>query len=403
MLSLIRGKAEEIAPKLVEIRRQLHRFPELGFEERETAALAAEFLRGIGLEVQEGIAGTGIIGLLRGSAQGDGLPDGQQRPGRTIAVRTDMDALPVQEQNDMEYKSRRAGVMHACGHDAHMAVALGSAAILVGMRDKIHGNVKFIFQPCEEKPPGGAELMIKAGVLENPAVDGIIGYHVNPYLPAGFIGVKDGAIMAAADEFIITIKGKGGHAANPHQAVDTILAAAQAVQALQAIASRQVDPVEPVVVSVCSIHGGTAFNVLAEEVQLQGTVRTINPNLQQQMPDMMRQILGGITGAFGASYELEYKFGYPALVNNPQLLASISEAAREALGPNRVLPFATPSMGSEDFACYAQKVPGAYIFLGARPAEGEIYPWHHPKFNINEEVLPMGAAVVTAAVLKALG
>lgn len=401
MVGLVREKAEKIASKLVEMRRQLHRFPELGFEERETAALVLGFLREHGLEVQAGVAGTGVVGLLRGGA-----------PGRTIAVRADMDALPVQEQNDIEYKSRRDGVMHACGHDAHMAVALGCAAVLAEMRDRIKGNVKFIFQPCEEQPPGGAEPMIEAGALARAVpvsanasdmVDGIIGYHVNPYLPVGFIGVKDGAIMAAADEFIITVKGRGGHAANPHQTVDTILVAAQAVQALQSITSRQVDPVEPMVLSVCSIHGGTTFNVLAEEVRLQGTVRTLNPNLQQQVPGMMRKILDGVTGAYGAAYELDYRFGYPALVNDQSLLATVGEAAKEVLGPNRVMQFTAPSMGSEDFACYAEKVPGAYFFLGARPEAGDIFPWHHPKFNINEEVLPVGVAVVAAAVLRALG
>lgn len=394
----VRKKAKELGPRLVDIRRRLHRFPELGFAERETAVLVAEFLREHGLEVQEGIAGTGVVGLLRGEA-----PGSAGASGKTIALRADLDALPVQEQNDVDYKSQRDGVMHACGHDAHTAIALGCAAVLAGIRNKIRGNVKFIFQPCEEQPPGGAEPMILAGVLADPVVDGIIGYHVNPYLPVGFIGLGDGAIMAAADEFSITIKGKGGHAADPHLAVDTILVATLAVQALQAIASRQVEPTEPVVLSICSIHGGTAFNVLAEEVQLLGTVRTLNPNLQQRIPDMMRKILDGMTGAYGATYELSYKFGYPALVNNPELLAVVSEAAKEVLGPNKVMHYISPSMGSEDFACYAEKVPGAYLFLGARPAEGEVFPWHHPKFNLNEEVLPAGVTVVTAAVLRALG
>lgn len=400
MLDEVRKKAEELSPRLVEIRRQLHRRPELGFNEKETAALVTDFLREHGLEVQEGVAGTGVVGLLRGGLGGsgsDGTPSG-----RTIAVRADMDALPVQELSEVEYKSQRDGVMHACGHDAHMSVALGCAAVLAGSKDKIRGNVKFIFQPCEEQPPGGAEPMIAAGVLENPVVDGIIGYHVNPYLPVGFIGVKDGAIMAAADEFSITIKGKGGHAANPHQAVDAILVAAQAVQALQAVASRQVNPTEPVVLSVCSIHGGTTFNVLAEEVQLLGTVRTLNPNLQQRMPGMMRKILDGVTGAYGAAYELDYRFGYPALVNNAELLKVVTETAQEVLGPNKVMHFTAPSMGSEDFACFAEKVPGAYFFLGARPGSGEVFPWHHPKFTIDEQALPVGVSVVTAAVLKAL-
>ncbi len=389
MFARIIREAGRLQPELVEIRRHIHRNPELGFHEMETAHLVREKISGLGLEITEGIARTGLVAVLPG---GDG--------GRTVALRADMDALPIEEQNEIPYKSVKPGIMHACGHDAHTAILIGAAKILSLLKNELKVNVKFIFQPCEEQPRGGAEPMIKEGVLENPKVDAIFGLHVNPYLPAGFIGLKEGIVMAAADQFIIEIKGKGGHGAAPHQTIDPIVVASHVVQALQFIVSRQVDPMEPVVVSVCAIKGGQSFNIIADRVSLTGTVRTLNPRVQQQIPDRIRTIVKGVTAAFGADFSFDYEWGYPALTNNKEMLEIVRQAGYGIVGRQRVLQVDLPSMGAEDFACFTGYVPGAYFFLGAKPSDGEPYPWHNSKFNIDESALATGAAVLAGCVMQ---
>ena len=388
MFECIRREAGMLQKELVEIRRQIHRNPELGFEEWETAGLVHSKLSGLGLQVKGGIAKTGIAAVLKGN---DSWP--------TIALRADMDALPIEEQSDVPYKSEKKGIMHACGHDAHVAMLIGAAKILSKIRDRLKCNVKFIFQPCEEKPRGGAEPMIKEGVLENPAVDLIFGLHVNPYLQAGFIGLKEGMVMAAADQFKVEIIGKGGHGAAPHQTIDPILVAAHVVQALQAVVSRQTDPIEPVVVSVCAINGGQSFNVIADRVELSGTVRALNSQVQQYIPQKIRNIIKGITSAYDAGFNFDYQWGYPALVNNGKALEAVRLAGNDIVGRQRVVNVSIPSMGAEDFACFTGRVPGAYFFLGVKRSEEEIHPWHNSRFDIDESSLSTGAAVLAGCVV----
>lgn len=390
MFEQIISEANRLQPELIEIRRRIHRNPELGFEEWETAKLVSEKISGLGLRVTKGVAKTGILAVLP-----------REGSSRTIALRADMDALPVEEQNDVPYKSVNPGIMHACGHDAHLAMLIGAAKILSFLKDGLKVNVKFIFQPCEEQPKGGAAPMIKAGVLEKPKVDAIFGLHINPYLPAGFLGLKEGIVMAAADEFTIEIKGRGGHGAAPHQTVDPIVVSAYVIQALQLIVSRQTDPLEPVVVSVCAIKGGQSFNIIADRVTLTGTVRTLNPQVQQQMPEAIRNIVKGVTSAFGADFNFDYQWGYPLLRNNQQMLDIVRQAGRAVVGRQKVLQINMPSMGAEDFACFTGHVPGAYFFLGAQPPGGVSHPWHNPKFDIDEAALATGAAVLAGCVVKA--
>lgn len=379
-------EARARAAEMSEIRRKVHRYPELGFEETETAKLVAAHLAKLGFEVSGAVARTGVVGLLRG-----GLP------GPTIALRADMDALPILEQTGLEFASERPGLMHACGHDAHVAVTLGAAHLLAGYRQELRGSVKFLFQPSEETPPGGAAAMIEEGVLDNPPVDAILGLHVNPHLPVGFIGVKDGVTMAAADNFRVVVRGRGGHGAAPHQAADAVVAAAAVIQGLQTISSRLVDPVVPVVVTVGTIHGGYKANVIADQVEMHGTVRTILPELRQQMPETMQKILDGVAAAYGCKIDLDYLRGYPPVENEPAMVSLLVEAGKLITGPGRVLKIAHPSMGGEDFAYFLQRVPGVYFYLGAGKQEGPVYPWHHPQFDINEEALPVGAAVLAQA------
>ncbi|MDA8234298.1 MAG: amidohydrolase [Clostridia bacterium] len=386
----IRDKVEGIKARVIEWRREIHRNPELGFEEEKTAALVAGVLEGLGLEVTR-VAGTGVVGLLRGA-----------KPGKTIALRADMDALPIEEESGVDFASGCPGVMHACGHDAHTAILLGTATVLTGLREQLSGQVKFIFQPSEERPPGGAEPMIAEGVMESPTVDTVVGLHVVPHLPAGFVGVKPGSVMAAADNFDLAILGKGGHGATPHLTVDPIVIAAEVVLALQAIPSRRVDPLEPIVITVGEIKGGQAPNIIPEKVYLRGTIRTLNQILRSKAPKLIEQTVKGITEAHGAAYELEYQPGYPVVINHEETVQLVREAASQVLGEDRVVVIPRPTMGGEDFAFFAQKAPGCFFFLGVARQGEVIYPWHHPKFNLDEEALPAGVAVFCQTVVDFL-
>ena len=388
-------QARLIENEIIDIRRRIHQNPELGFEEAETARYISTYLQGLGLAVQEDIGKTGVVALLRG---GLAVADS-----KTVAVRADMDALPVTEETAVEYASTKQGLMHACGHDAHVAMTLGLAKILTQFKDKLAGDVKFIFQPCEERPPGGAIEMIKDGVLENPKVDAIIGMHVNPVVSSGFIGFKEGALMAATDEFTLTIKGKGGHGAAPHHTIDTVVLGAQVIQALQTIPSRRVDPVEPLVLTIGMVKAGVAQNVIADTMILEGTVRTLDPNLRELVPKLMRQVIGGVVAGAGGTYELKYELGYPALYNNQQMVALVKEAAQEVAGRGKSIMVKNPSMGGEDFAYFAEKVPACYCFLGVGYQDRENYPWHHPKFTLDESKLALGTAILAKAVVKYLG
>ncbi|OIQ60892.1 putative hydrolase YxeP [Moorella thermoacetica] len=387
----LRAAAEALKPQLVAWRRRLHQYPELSFEERETSAMVAGVLRELGLQVRRDIGGTGVVGVLAGAGEGPG-----------VALRADMDALPLQEDTGEEFASRYPGRMHGCGHDAHMTVVLGAAALLAERRRELPGPVVFIFQPGEELPPGGASRMLAAGVLEDPLVKAAFGLHVTAYLPVGTVGVRSGAIMASADNFTIKIKGRTSHGASPHLGADAIVAAAQAVLALQTIVSRHLDPVQPAVLTVGTINGGDKENIVAGEVTLTGTTRALNNVMRQQLEKGMRQVLAGVAAASGTEIDLDYLWGYPPLINNAGLTELFRRVAGEILGPDKVLELANPSMGAEDFARYAEKVPAVYFNLGAAIPGAEPHPWHHPRFNINEDCLPAGAALLAALALRTL-
>ena len=391
LLARMKELAHAQHAELVNIRRHLHENPELGFEEVATAQYIADYLAGLGLEVTSQVAKTGVVALLRGA-----------RPGKTVAIRADMDALPIQELNEVPYKSKHPGKMHACGHDAHVAAAIGAARILWELRDQINGNVKFIFQPAEEAP-GGAEPMIAAGVLENPTVDAIIGGHVWGGLESGIIEVMSGPTMASSDIIRLKIIGKGGHAAQPHTTIDPIVIASEIVGALQKLVSRQTDPFESVVISICSFHAGDVFNVIPHSAYLEGAVRTLNNELRQELPQKIEKIIRGITEPYGATYELDYYLGYPVTVNDPGVTETVRRAAISVLGGDKVRVAARASMGGEDYAYFLNKVPGTYIRIGTRnPEKGICQEMHHPRFDIDEAVLELTPVVYAQAAFDLL-
>ncbi len=370
---------KDIEQELIELRRDFHQYPELGFEEYRTSEKIVDFLSKLDLEVQK-IKKTGVVALL------------DCGEGPVIAFRADIDALPITEQTDVSYKSKVNGVMHACGHDGHTSILLGLAKVLNRFKDKLTGKIKFIFQPAEEGP-GGALPLIEAGVLENPKVDKIFGLHVEETLPTGVIGLHSKVASAAADEINLKVKGKGGHAAAPHQGVDAIVVASQIVIALQTIISRQVNPQQSAVISLGTINGGYKRNVIADTVELRGTIRTTDPELRKIMPDMIEQIIRGVTLSYRADYELDYTFGYPVLVNSVKDVKRSKEFLLDIPYINQLKQIKQPSMGAEDFAYYLQKVPGVFFRLGAGSAEQEYYPGHHPKFNFDEKALKIGVAM----------
>lgn len=375
-------RAQDLRPFLVECRRWLHRHPELSFQEQKTRDYVVGRLQEMGLQPRVGLAETGVTALVTG-----GLP------GPAVALRADMDALPMTEATEASYASENDGVMHACGHDAHTAMLLGAARLLQEARAGLPGQVLLIFQPAEESPPGGAKLMIEAGVLENPQVAAIFGLHVDPFLDTGKIGFKPGPLMAAADKFVVDIIGEGGHGAAPHQAVDAVVVAAQVVLALQSVVSRQVDPLAPAVVSIGTIDGGNRYNVIADRVTLTGTIRTLNPVLRERIPELIQRLVRGVTSAYGARFQFDYTRGYPVMINDPEMTDFARTAAAEILGPDSVATILEPSMGGEDFAYFLQQVPGCYAYLGtSRIGATRRIPWHHPRFNIDEEALAIGAA-----------
>jgi len=393
-------RIQPLMPRLIEIRKTIHRNPELGFEEYQTAALVAGTLEDLGIEVRTGVANTGVVGVLRGSSVHRVAGGGT----RTIALRADMDALPVTELNDVDYASRVPGKMHACGHDVHTTILLGAAMVLAGMRDQLNGNVKFIFQPAEESA-GGALPMIEQGVLKDPDVDAIVGGHCWPGMPAGQIGIGEGPVMAAADFVTIRIIGKGGHGALPHLAVDPIAISFQVGTALQQIVSRLRDPLDPVVLSICSIHGGTKSNVIAEEVVMEGTVRSFNPETRERLPGLIEQVLRGVTSAYGGDYALQFNKLYPPTVNDAGIARLVEKAARKALGNEAVTWGIDPTMGAEDFSFFAERVPAASFRIGVADPTGErpAYPLHNPRFDIHESAIPAAVAVFVQTVLDFLG
>jgi len=385
-------EADRIKDRLAEIRADFHKHPELSFHEERTSQRIAEILWELGLdEVHTGIAKTGVVGLLRGNA-----------PGKTFALRADMDALPIQEENDVPYRSQNDGVMHACGHDVHITALLGAAMILGKMRDEIKGNVKFIFQPAEEVA-GGAKMMIAEGVLEEPLkVDAIIGMHVWPDIDVGTIGVKAGPAMAAAGKFEIVVRGPGGHGAMPHLTSDPIVAAAQIINSLQTVVSRSIDPIQPMVFSVCMIEGGHAFNIIPREVRMVGTTRALDEGVKANATDRIKDILRCIGEAMGVECQLNCIDEFPALINNPELIKLIEKAGATVVGSENILNL-EPTMGAEDFTYFARAVPGAMFYLGIRDEEaGFASPVHRSTFDVSPGALTIGAAVLSQAALMYL-
>ncbi len=382
----LRTEVIAIEDEIIATRRHLHQHPELGFEEFETAKFVASRLEELGVTVKTSVGKTGVVGVLQGA-----------EPGPTIGLRADMDALPIQETNDLPFKSENEGVMHACGHDGHMAMLLGAARILSGKRGNLKGAIKFIFQPAEEGG-GGSRHMIEDGVLKEPDVNEIYGIHVWNYQEFGTIGVKDGSIMAAADKFTITIKGKGGHGAAPQGTVDAIVVASQLVINFQTIVSRNTNPLESTVVSIGKIEGGDSFNIIADEVTLYGTARSLTEENRQLVIQRMNEIIDGVAKAYGAEISLNYEDGYPVTVNTQAEVEKLSKAARKIVGENVGTPYL--SMGGEDFSYYLEKVPGCFFFVGSAPEDKEpmSVPHHCSHFDINEKALLVGTSVLVQLV-----
>jgi amidohydrolase len=384
MLSSIQTLAKEIAPKVQSWRHHLHANPELSFVEFETAKFVSDRLTEFGIDHQSGVAETGVVGLIRG----------KNPESRTIALRGDMDALPILEKNDVPYVSTKPGIMHACGHDVHTSSLLGASWILNQIKDQFEGTIKLIFQPGEEKVPGGASLLIKEGVLQNPAPQSIVGQHVMPLLPVGKVGFREGLYMASADEIYLTIHGKGGHGAMPNFGIDVVAISAQVITALQQIVSRSADPKTPSVLSFGKVIAEGATNVLPNSIYLEGTFRTMDEVWRAKAHQKIRQLVEGICESFGAKADLEIRKGYPFLWNDVELTRKMKEGAREYLGEENVVDLDI-WMAAEDFSYYTQEMPGCFYRLGTRNEEkGIVSGVHTPTFDIDEDALEIGCGLL---------
>lgn len=378
--------AHSLQEKMVERRRHLHKHPELSFQEHDTSRWISERLRELGVGVAEGVGGNGVVGRIKGN-----------HPGPTVAFRADMDALPIQDEKEVPYRSGVPRVMHACGHDGHTTMLLGLAEILQGNLEEVRGEVVLLFQHAEEQTPGGAISMIESGCLEG--VEAIFGVHLWTPLPTGRVGVCNGPAMAATDRFEVEIVGKGGHGGFPHQTIDALVVAAKAILDLQLLVSRYVDPLQPAVVSVGQLSAGSAFNIIAERATFEGTVRTLSEEVRSLIEDKMERLVKGACEGTGASYDLEYHRGHPPLVNHP----SQTDVVRRAIaGSDRcTLVEMNPIMGGEDFAYYLQEVPGCFFFVGAGNKDKDaVYPHHHPKFDFDEDALSVGVEAMLATYLQ---
>ncbi|HLI08446.1 MAG TPA: amidohydrolase [Ktedonobacteraceae bacterium] len=386
----LKSDIDEIVPDIVALRRDLHEHPELAFEEVRTSGIVAQRLRALGLEVQTGVAKTGVVGLLRGSKGGPGA--------KTIAIRADMDALPIHELNEIDYRSTVDGKMHACGHDGHTSIALAVAAILSKRRDELNGNVKFVFQPAEEQI-GGAKPMVDEGAMEG--VDGIIGLHLISNYPIGRVGVRSGPVFASADKFVITARGKGGHAAMPEESVDPIVIAAYIITALQTLISRETSPFSPAVITVGRVQAGSAFNIIPETAELQGTMRAFSQEHREKLIRRISQLASGVASAMGGSCEVRFFDGCPPCVNEEAMTEMVHRAAVEAVGEQAVDDGEeVMTTGSDDMAYFLDTVPGCYFIVGANnPEKGANYPHHHPRFNIDEDALPVAVEVLVRAAM----
>ncbi len=384
---------DEILPGVVADRRHFHENPELAFEEVKTAAYVTERLQQLGVEdIKTGVGKTGVTGLIKGT-KGDG---------KVIMLRADMDALPILEEVEAEYKSTVDGKMHACGHDAHTAMLLGVSRILMQKRDQFKGTVKVLFQPAEEVPPGGAQAMIKDGALEDPKVDASLGLHVASDMPAGQIGWKSGPGSAGSDRFRAVIKGRGGHAARPQKAVDPVVIAAQAILALQTLVSRETDPMDSVVLSTTAVLAGEAFNVIPDTAELRGTVRTISVEAREHMEKRVQEVITGIANTMGAEVEITYIKGYPSLQNDEEMAELVRRSAIEVVGEDMVIE-SQLGLGGEDFSYFSLEVPSCFFRCGTRNEErGIVWGHHHPKFDVEEEGFVNGMATMAAAAMNYL-
>ena len=373
--------------EMVDLRRDLHRHPELSFKENRTAGIIADKLQSLGLEVQTGVAQTGVVGMLRG-----------KRPGKTVLVRADIDALPIIEAHDSSYKSREEGVMHACGHDGHVAIGLAVAELLAGQRDELTGQIKFAFQPAEEIVSGAAP-MIEQGVMQG--VDLAVGLHLWNDGPVGTVGFHTGPSMANVDSIRIAVRGRGGHGSQPEKAIDSIMAACQVVTTLQTLVSREIPPNEAAVLSFGKINGGFASNIIAPEVILEGTVRSFQPEVREKMISRIEELAVGVGKALRCEVIFEVVYSCPAVVNDPAVTEMARQAAIRTLGEAQVLA-SRPVMGSDDMALFLQAVPGCYFMVGSGKLDGSSFPHHHPAFDLEEDSLGVGTRVLTQAVLAGL-
>lgn len=390
--SAVQNAASQALPDIINVRRHLHAHPELSFKEYETSKFVAEQLRDIGIPFQDGIVETGLVGLI----------EGRNPESKVIALRADMDALPILEANNVDYKSQNEGIMHACGHDVHTSSLLGTARILNSIKDSFDGTVKLIFQPGEERLPGGASLMIKEGVLENPAPGSIIGQHVFPELEAGKVGFRSGMYMASADEIYVTVTGKGGHAALPHKFVDPVLIASQMIVALQQLVSREIPPHIPSVLSFGRIIGEGSTNVIPNEVKLEGTFRIMNEEWRKIAHDKMRNLAHHIAAASGGTVDFDIQVGYPFLVNDEVTTNRAKAAAEQFLGAENVVELGL-RMTAEDFAYFTQHAPSCFYRLGvANHAKGITSNLHTPTFNIDESALETGMGLMAWITLQEL-
>jgi carboxypeptidase Ss1 len=389
MLPLLR-EASRLEPRIIRLRRTIHQNPELSYKEFKTARLVAAELQALGIEVTTRVGGTGVVGLLRTG-----------RKGKVVALRADMDALPVNEEVDVEFRSRRKGVMHACGHDTHVAMLLGAAMLLAKHKKELSGDVKFLFQPAEEDGGrGGARPMIKDGAMENPKVDYVFGLHIYGNLPSKTFGLRPGPFMATPDSFKITVIGRGGHGSAPHETIDPIYIAAQLTTAMQGVSGRMVNPVKPFVVSVCSIHGGTKDNVIPDEVVIEGTIRTFDRETRSKALSDIRRVVTSTCQAYGARCRIEFKKdAYPVTYNDERATSRVVKVLRRISGTRtRTID---PQLGAEDFARFLQLAPGTFYFLGTiNQAKGCVAPNHSSRFKVDEDVLKYGSASLATLALE---
>lgn len=395
MFSQIKALSEKYQERVLQWRRFIHENPELSGQEEHTAAFVAQELERMGVEVKRNVGGHGVVGLLSG-----------KQSGKVVALRADMDALPLEEDTQLSFASKNKNVMHACGHDTHTAMLLGAAAVLSELKNELKGSVKFIFQPAEElNPTGGAPGMIRDGVLENPHVDALFSLHVWPAYETGKIITRPGALMGASDPFTLTVSGKSAHGSAPHQGIDAIMIAAQVISGLQSIVSRTIAPLDSAVVSIGTIKGGYRYNVIADKVEMEGTVRTLLPETQNRMPDLIGRTAAGIARSLGGDCSIQYTRGYPPTLNDAELYAQVAEMLTDSMGQEHFVTLDKPDLGGEDFSFFARERPALMAWLGCRPSgmpSDQMAVLHNNRFNPDEACFPWGVRFLASSAFNFL-